>query len=1054
MFFVFMGYHQLLIINQCPLSVDNFHSFLLFSIKLHFFFKIICTIQKNCITLQAILLNTRLPYLITYTMTKITNTLSPIFNRLTSVCILFFFAFIPMTARAQYYYTDYYYADEYDYTEYYSYESNVQDAFAASNPTASSPSQIRGRQNMWGDDGYGEDENLHPSDPLPLGDHTILFVLAAITAMVIFFQQRKRKALNTTGAKTLFVLFGLFLASNSLFAQSNGDLRILYVEQILEGYEDKSTHQQKNRIVRTHVFESDVVKKRDKSRDTVSMHIYNKIVGSKEYVNNPEIILQQYDGSNWVDIECHMVFGPLRGNAGIGLLPGRKNAAGGSDIDDFLYDDGIENIKNDTTYKHKGYRASGVWNFIIVQEPGQKATFDMTAVHRYEGDYYVRVNDDTDYKNATDLVSESDYAFQNYGNTIGALKPHDYTHYACKLLNANSNVKFTIACDYSTRLAKELAYNNERFSDDAYGDDIYVNNNVTLPAKANVRFSWDIMTNRLTRAYIAHSKEASGQYLVAHGEGQTPEPRHHFQDNTNWMYSVDLGSRKGTPVIVRAKFNGKNQFIWGTSESTGTPLIANDGSGDDRIYPIRIIYDFKDHRLVTIYRPDASTDGEVDLNTPVMIHRVHNDPATQFIFPSNADKAVANGDTSEDKYTNHAYGVLTFLENKFATNVPDVSHYEKMFYWVSFPFNVNIKDIFGLGEWGGYWAIQYYDGADRALNGLPNDGTAWKYMPADGVLLANQGYVVCLNYKRLSTDYGYEAGGTRKLSLYFPSANRVNEADVHNKDNITVNLEEYTKGDRIAWNHWNWHLLGVPSFANTTQTDIPFYYEYDHAYDGYGPAACNSTSFFSPMHAYMVQYAGDVKWTGIVNITPRSIAARQTEEDPITLRLELIHGDRTHDKTFIQLRDDKGTKGFDLNLDLTKIINKGANIYTVVNGDQMAGNAVPREESIIPLGVVITEAGDYTFAMPEGTNGVNVELIDYETGISTPLAALNYTVNLGAGNFENRFAVRIQPDKVSTGVEEGEVQLTNGNAQKLIIDGALYLVKDGVLYDAQGKLVR
>ena len=998
-------------------------------------------------------------------MTKITNTLSPIFNRLTSVCILFFFAFIPMTARAQYYYTDYYYADEYDYMEYYSYESNVQDAFAAHNPT---PSQINGRHNAsgdpnWGGDGYG-DNPLHPSDPLPLGDHTILFVLAAITAMVIFLQQRKRKALNATGAKTLFVLFGLFLASNSLFAQSEGDLRILYVEQILEQYTEytETTEQQKNRIVRTHEFESDIVKKSDgSSRTTVSMHIYNKIVGSKEYVNNPEIILQKYESGKWKDIEAHMVFGPLRGNAGIGLLPGRKNAAPDSDVDDFVYDNGIEIIKKDQTYKDKGYRASGVWNFIVVQEPGQQATFDMTAVERYQGDYYVRVNGDTDYKNAADLVSESEYAFQNYGVTIGALKQHDYTHYACKLLNSGSNVKFTIACDYSTRLAKELVYNNDRFSDDAYGNDIYVNTNATLPAKASVRFSWDIMTNRLTRAYIAYSTVTSGEYLVAHGNNQTPVDRHHFQDNTNWMYSADVTSAKGTPIVVRAKYNNQNQFFWGNSTSDGSPLIADDNSGDTKAYPIRIIYDFKDHRLVTIYKPDASTDGEVNLNTPVMIHRVHNDPATEFIFPSNADKAVANGDTSEDKYTNHAYGVLTFCEDKFAAtdqhgnDDTSVSHYEKMFYWVSFPFNVNIKDIFGLGEWGGYWAIQYYDGAGRALNGLPTESsTAWKYMPADGVLLANTGYVVCLNYKRLSKDYNYTIEGTRKLSLYFPSANRVNEADVKKGGNITVNLEEYTKGDRIAWNHWNWHLLGVPSFANTTQTDIPFYYEYDHAYDGYGPAACNSTSFFSPMHAYMVQYAGDVNWTGIVNITPRSIAARQTEEDPITLRLELIHGDRTHDKTFIQLRDDKGTKGFDLNLDLTKIINKGANIYSVVNGDQMAGNAVPREESIIPLGVVITEAGDYTFAMPEGTNGVNVELIDYETGISTPLAALNYTVNLGAGNFENRFAVRIQPDKVSTGVEEGEVQLTNGNAQKLIIDGALYLVKDGVLYDAQGKLVR
>ena len=361
--------------------------------------------------------------------------------------------------------------------------------------------------------------------------------------------------------------------------------------------------------------------------------------------------------------------------------------------------------------------------------------------------------------------------------------------------------------------------------------------------------------------------------------------------------------------------------------------------------------------------------------------------------------------------------------------------------------------------------MQYYNGEKRALYGLPTEeSTGWEYVAetkeeADTkTLYANQGYVVCLNYRRLSKDYGYASGRGRKVSLYFPSANRVNVADVHNQDPRTVTLAEHPIGDRIAWNHWNWHLIGIPSFANPgfehpTQTDAPFFYEYDHSCDGYAPAS-SSDMTFRAMHAYIFQYAGDVNWTGIVNITPRSIAARQTEEDPITLRLELIHGDRTHDKTFIQLRDDKGTKGFDLNLDLTKMLNKGANIYSVVNGDQMAGNAIPREESIIPLGVVITEAGDYTFAMPEGTNGVNVELIDYETGISTPLTALNYTVNMPAGSFDNRFAVRIQPDKVSTSVEEGEVQLTHGNAQKLIIDGALYLVKDGVLYDAQGKLVR
>ena len=996
-------------------------------------------IQKKSVTLQRICIISKIPkkHIMKFLPRQIFHT------SILGIALLFALLFcIPQSTHAQFYYEDDYYAIEEGYC---AYESNVQDAFAAHNPTAAAPSQIKGRHNAWGD-GYTEEE-LHPGDPLPLGDHTILFVLAAITAMVIFYKQRKRIQ-PSSSVQTLFTTLVFIFVASPLFALTNGDLRLQYIEQELKKEGKKTV------VNRLYHFESDTFTLADGATDTISVHIFNMIKGGKDHINHPEIVLQKYDGSIWEDIEAHMIFGPLKGDAGMGLLPGRKNAGETSDspVDNWVIQDGIENIKNDTTYEHKGYRASGVWNFVVTKQGGE-ATFDMTQVHRHEGNFYVRVNGEQypNYLNDANLVTFSEYAFNNYKKPIGALKLHDYTHYACKTLPAGTNVTFTIATEYSSRIAPDYQVTYKRYDTDTEATDIYVPS-TTLPAAASVRFSWDIMTNRLTRAYIGDAKTPSGEYLVAHGNGQTPEARHHFQDNTNWMYSVDIGSRKGTEVIVRAKFNGKNQLIWGASESTGTPLIANDGSGDDKIYPIRIIYDLKDHRLVTIYKPNASTDGEVNLNTPVMLHRVHNDPATQFIFPSNAGKAVANGDTSDDPYTNPVYAVLSFLEDKFATNVSGISHYEKMFYWVSFPFDVKIQDIFGLGEYENYWIIQYYDGAKRALNGLPYGTTAWDYMPADGILEANVGYIVCLDYKKLSTDYGYTSGGGRKVSLYFPSANRVNTADIHHKGNLTVNLEEYTKGDKVAWNHWNWHLLGVPSFANTTQTDIPFYYQYDHAYDGYGPAACTSTSFFSPMHAYMVQYAGDVNWTGIVNITPKSIAARQTEEDPITLRLELIHGDRTHDKTFIQLRDDKGTKGFDLNLDLTKIINKGANIYSLVDDDKMAGNVVPKEASTLPLGVVITEAGEYTFAMPQGTSGMIVELIDNVTGTRTNLLLEDYTIKLAAGNYEGRFALSMEPNKVVTGAED--ITTSDTTVRKLLIDGTLYLVKDGSIYDAQGRCVK
>jgi hypothetical protein len=500
-----------------------------------------------------------------------------------------------------------------------------------------------------------------------------------------------------------------------------------------------------------------------------------------------------------------------------------------------------------------------------------------------------------------------------------------------------------------------------------------------------------------------------------------------------------------------------NQYFWNNKAFlSGSASTA---------YPVRIIYDFKEHRFSTIYSPNSEITGEINLNTPVMILREHNAPATQIIFNSNADKVVANGD-GEHEYDYPAYAVLTFLEDKFATNVTTTNHYEKMFYWVSFPFDVQLKDVIGLGAYGDYWAVQYYNGPKRALEGLPTEeSTGWEYVAetqeeaATKTLLANTGYVVCLNYRRLCKDYGFTAGQGRKVSLYFPSASKVSPADIKDRADITVTLAEHPRGEKIAWNHWNWHLLGVASFANpdftTKQGDIPFFYQYWHPTDGYAAVASTEVDFYA-MHSYMVQYAGDVVWSKIVNIAPSGLAAKKNADNdqPVNLRLELQQAGNTIDKTYVQLREEEATEGFDLNLDLTKIINKGANIYSVVNGDQMAGNVVPKEATTLPLGVVITEAGEYTFSMPQGTSGMIVELVDYLTGTRTNLLLDDYTVTLTAGSYEGRFALSMEPNKVVTDVEDIMGGSNDTNVRKLLIDGILYLLKNGVLYDAQGKLVR
>ena len=837
-----------------------------------------------------------------------------------------------------------------------------------------------------------------------------------------------------------------------LLAQA-GNLRLKYVEQ---------TAISKTLIEEDYFIYSDEITKDVAGTETVvSMHIYNKIketlTDKYEGINNPEIILQQYDGSKWVDIEAHMVFGPLQIKEGGSVikLPGRKNAGDGSEIDDFVYDTGIKAILDDPTDN-----GCGVWNFVVVQD-GTSATIDIDRTHRYTGNYYIRAESADGgydyYAQKSHHFTYSDYAYHNYGNT------HDFSHYFCDNVPAGGNVKFTIACDNNSALAYPLQITNDRFADDEYGTDVYVTNQggePVLPTLASVRYSWDIVTNRLTRAYIAETKPSlDNEYLVIDGASlaSTEANYPYFYDNTDWVYSIDVDYKLDAKAQVKAKYNGKYQYFWGNE--SGLAFVHSDGSDNTSLtYPVRIVYDFKEHRFSTIYKPTDVISGTIDLAIPVMILREHNDPATQIVFNSNADKVTAEGD-GKYAYSYPAYGVLTFLEDKFATDATTTNHYEKMFYWVSFPFDVNIDDVVGLGEYEGYWAVQFYNGPKRALQGLPDGSTGWEYVQKGETLKANVGYVVCLNYRRLTKDYGFTAGQGRKLSLYFPSASPVSPTDVQNQANITVTLDEHPRGEKVAWNHWNWHLLGVPSYANpgfsTTQGDVPFFYQYWHPTDGYAAVASTEVDFYA-MHSYMVQYAGEIEWSKIVNTAPSGLAAKKNSStiDKTTLRLELQQAGQTVDKTYVQLREEEGTEGFDLNLDLTKIINKGANIYTVVNGDQMAGNVVPADEVVIPLGVVITEAGEYNFTLPSSTNGVTVELVDYVTGTSTNLLALDYTIKLTAGTYEGRFALRVQPNKVTTSVENGVPFGDDANVRKVIIDGALYLVKDGCIYDAQGKLVR
>ena len=888
-----------------------------------------------------------------------------------------------------------------------------------------------------------------------------------------------------------------------------GDYRLLYVEQVVEEIIDGVPHTR-----RTQEHTSDIIKAKS-SRKLYSLHIYNKMDGSKDIygkeiqgLNNPEVILQQWNGTQWQDIQRHMVFCPLHTRFGIAGMPGRRNA--GAVIVD---DDGIENIKNDlknisayqadnskTFYIGEGntnyaeYIAnfnndscSGVWNFVINRNAdGTINTANplvLEETHRYQGEYYIRSAAAKGWTNYTQSGMTRYNPAQDHSN---------YSHYFCKDINANQEVTATIANDYSEALTHILIADETNMRGEKLNDDQkMVKDNGKLPAAASVRFSWNEKTNLLHRAYI--DANATGDFLTLIDNISKAEFNFADKNNTNWIYDNTILMQPADRIVITADYAGNRQeFIGKQEDGGGVAVFYGDDAAITRNHRIRLLYYFQTNELTASYVPEANKDIE-PINTNLMLVR------TEGIQGNVGVTLVTQLEFNENhliKDNQYAYGVLELTRDRLLSD--KLSNDELSFYWISFPFDVNLEDAFGYGTYGKHWVIESYDGASRAEKGLWKDegmNTYWKYhwdenytltnlAEEDKILKAGQGYVVALDLELIQNELKAQASDpltaeASDITLYFRSKEMFKNDIVNNLTHQT-SVEEHEctihrntpYGDRRQRDsHWN--LIGVPSYANagvafdnasieTTINQTLFYYEWIGKTNTYQVQATNPGSL-KTMHSYMMQYYGKLDWTSVVNENPIPAMAARKNTDSETvhnLRLELQQNGNQLDRTFITLQEDDVTAGFDFNYDLSKITNKGANIYSLIATDnepiEAAGNVLPMEENmVIPVGVIIKTAGEYTFSMPDGTAGIEVQLIDYQTGETTNLLFGDYTINLPKGTFDNRFALMVKPDKTATSVENiGEAGNGGEAVRKYIIDGKLYLQKDGALYDAQGHIVR
>ena len=764
--------------------------------------------------------------------------------------------------------------------------------------------------------------------------------------------------------------------------------------------------------------------------------------------------------------------------------------------------------------------ASGVYNFIITQYAYNR--IGCTKIEMYTGNYYIRTdaaNSKWDnYRSDPDhLMTYSEYS-----------KDHsDYTHYFVKFVREGTNVKFVVANDYSPCISDTLIRQTYRGGDNDHVDENGFLNGDLPGDGVNVRFMWDIRNNAVYRAYLAPAQSDGSNFLVLRGtdsdnlkdengnplrnasnSGQdgynhkAPDHCIQFVDNENWIYETTVQVVPSSYVKLYAYFHGDNFYYKGTEDDTFADAHAIklvEGSGD--AVKVRVIYDFKTDRLVAAYLPSGNIDEEMAINADVMFIREHQGDIDQLTF---SEKDSKMGSITNIKT---AYAVMRFnkwtLNNKEKTGshtplASPASIYERSLYYVSFPFPVNLSEVFGFGTYGQHWIIQRYRGDLRAQQGFWAESAGfWEFIwNRNGVVLQpNEGYILTLETELLGEESDVWGPDQRsnQIELFFPStgplgsitnASVTQELPKHtctidktkdqfgNPTGLQDSSDPSTSYNRTVFDsHWN--IMSVPTyvnvdnpnFANTTwiggengNVGPKFLYTWNMN-DNTLTATSGKGFMYHAMHAYTVQYYGDVTWK--TSVTQTAAPQRNTEyRGEYEFCLEVQQDEQMIDRTYVRLSDDENvTTGFEFSEDMTKQFNsRKANIFTIAGNTSLGGNSLPlstTQTTVVPVGVKIKTAGDYTFSIPEGTEGIGVTLVDNETGVRTSLSALEYTVNLAAGTHDQRFVLEISPiQNTPTGIEEPTSDSSlKGRAQKRIIDGVLYIVKDGKIFDARGTRV-
>ena len=533
-------------------------------------------------------------------------------------------------------------------------------------------------------------------------------------------------------------------------------------------------------------------------------------------------------------------------------------------------------------------------------------------------------------------------------------------------------------------------------------------------------------------------------------------------------FVVDAATHSGTHTIP-VMLSGGEHSISDLSEITKgvynyTNLVVRDGAKltiDGSATTDNTFYD------VTIY-PTAKIS--VPEGKQLSVHRM--------TFLGGISE-IYNGST----YTTNKYGVPQLsLKGTLGKTVTTMDYVMRVnldqMYSLTVPYDVQLADIkywdgtnIVLGE---ELYVSAYDGAARAQNLGANNN--WVYETdfatkfGSATLKAGVGYTISAQPQTSGDNYAI---------LRLPMKSNIASGNTEAAKSVAVTA--HGADAAIADNHKGWNLVGNPYMASIEGADD------NHLVLGYlketgtGPwewvekayryvtiPSDDGTYYWQqkftdavlpPFKNFFVQIGttGDLQFD---LVTRQSMPARSTQaaiEKEVEFEILMSNNARQDNTGF--LISEEYSPAYEINADLEKMIGS-MSVYTIYGGYKLAYNALSPSEAKewIPMGYIVPKVGEYTFKLDERAaveDIIHIYLMDNETGAITDLIDNTYTFETSVKKNENRFAISVVLSQEESGTTTGVDDLLQQDkqAQKFIYNDQLFILSDGVVFDAMGQRI-